>query len=432
MNFCGGPRRVPEAITRIDTVQNGYEERLSRFSDAVALRRPDRVPVISLADLFMTRYAGLSNKEAMYDYRRAADAFKASTIKLGLDMAPPVFGLTPGPVLEIIGSKQMMWPGFDLPDDVSYQFVEREYLLADEYDDFLEDPGDFVWRKLLPRVGSLFEPLSALPYFRLMAGGNAVLQLGMAIGASPDLASTFSRFSVLAAETAKYVAVTSELTAELEAAGYPVVAATATLCPFDWVSDMLRGIRGVMLDMYRCPDKLLAAVHLYTDVTIRSTIRAARDSGNPRVFIPLHRGAGGFMSNDQFAKFYWPSLKEMLLAFVDAGLVPLPFWEGNYTPRLEFLAELPPGKIVGHFDVIDTEKFKTVLGDTMCFWGDVPASLLCTGSPADVRDYVRRLIDRFADSGGLIVDGATGGIPYNARPENVEAMVEAAHDYGVY
>ena len=138
------------------------------------------------------------------------------------------------------------------------------------------------------------------------------------------------------------------------------------------------------------------------------------------------------MSNDQYAKFYWPSLKKMLLAFVDAGLVPLPFWEGDYTPRLEFLAELPSGKIVGHFDVVDTEKFKAVLGDTMCFWGDVPASLLCTASPAEVRNYVQRLIDLFADTGGLIVDGATGGIPYNVRPENVEAMVEAAHDYGVY
>ena len=423
---------MPEGVTAIDSAQKAFQERLTRFSVAASLRKPDRVPVISLADLFMTRYAGLSNKEAMYEYRRAADAFKASTIKLGLDMAPPVFGLTPGPVLEILGSKQMMWPGHDLPDDVSYQFVEREYLLADEYDDFLEDPGDFVWRKLLPRVGSLFESFSTLPPLRLMAGGNAVMQLGMAIGLSPELESAFSRFAVLGAETAKYAAVVAELTAELEAEGYPVVCATATLCPFDWVSDMLRGIRGVMLDMYRCPDKLLAAVDLYTDLSIEATIKAARDSGNPRVFIPLHRGAGGFMSNEQYAKFYWPSLKKMLLAFVEAGLVPLPFWEGDYTPRLEFLAQLPPGKIVGHFDVIDTEKFKAVLGDTMCFWGDVPASLLCTASPAEVRNYVQRLIDLFADTGGLIVDGATGGIPYNARPENVEAMVEAAHDYGVY
>ncbi len=106
------------------------------------------------------------------------------------------------------------------------------------------------------------------------------------------------------------------------------------------------------------------------------------------------------MSNEQFAEFYWPGLKALMLALIDAGLTPMPFLEGDYTPRLEFLAEMPPGKVLGHFDIVDLQKTKEIIGDVMCFWGNVPASLLVTGNPQQVKDYIKELIDTFADTGG--------------------------------
>jgi len=138
------------------------------------------------------------------------------------------------------------------------------------------------------------------------------------------------------------------------------------------------------------------------------------------------------MSNDQFAEFYWPSLKQVILALIDAGLTPMPFFEGDYTSRLEFLAELPPGKVLGHFDIIDKQKAKEIIGDVICFWGNVPAQMLVTGTPEQVKDYVKELIDIFGDNGGLIVDGAVDGVPPESKPENVEAMTQAVFEYGVY
>ena len=110
----------------------------------------------------------------------------------------------------------------------------------------------------------------------------------------------------------------------------------------------------------------------------------------------------------------------------------MPFLEGDYNPRLKYLAELPKGKVLGHFDIVDLKKCKEVLGDTMCFWGNVPAQLLVAGKPQQVTDYVKKLIDIFGDTGGLIVDGAVDGVPPESRPENVEAMTEAVFEYGVY
>ena len=85
---------------------------------------------------------------------------------------------------------------------------------------------------------------------------------------------------------------------------------------------------------------------------------------------------------------------------------------------------------MGHFDHIDRKKAKKFLGDIMCFWGNVPASLMCTGTPQQIKDDVKELIDIFGDNGGLIID-STMGLPDESREENVQALTDAVHEYGV-
>lgn len=97
----------------------------------------------------------------------------------------------------------------------------------------------------------------------------------------------------------------------------------------------------------------------------------------------------------------------------------------------QYLAQLSSGKIVGHFDKIDRRKAKETIGDVMCFWGNVPPSLLCTGSVQAVKEDVKQLIDIFGDTGGLIVD-CSNGIPDEAKPENVHAMMDAVLEFGRY
>jgi uroporphyrinogen-III decarboxylase len=414
------------------SAQEQYQARLDRFNAAVGLQKHDRVPVISLAGFFVTSYAGLTPRQALYDYEKMAEAWKSTTFKLGWDMCPTPLTLYPGPALEIIGSRHYKWPGYDLPDTSTYQFLENEYMLADEYDEFLRNPDGFMLRKLMPRMARSLQPLSTLPILYSLASPRAFLfGTGMLAG-TPAMADTLRTLLRYGEEWAKWNAVVGAMSAEIEQAGYPILNIVSCYAPFDWVSDNLRGMRGSMVDMYRRPDKLMAVMDLYAEMAIEATIAAAKQCGNPRIFMALHRGAGGFMSDEQFRKFYWPGLRKVMLALIDAGLTPLPYWEGNYSERLDYLAELPRGKIAGHFDIVDLERCKRVLGDRMCFWGNVPASLLVTGTPAQVTDYVRRLIDLFGPGYGLMVDGAVSGVPDESRPENVEAMVEAVFKYGVY
>ena len=56
---------------------------------------------------------------------------------------------------------------------------------------------------------------------------------------------------------------------------------------------------------------------------------------------------------------------------------------------------------------------------------------MCAGTPEQVKDDVKELIDTFGDNGGLIVDSINGP-PDESRPENVQVLTDAVHEFGVY
>jgi uroporphyrinogen-III decarboxylase len=120
-----------------------------------------------------------------------------------------------------------------------------------------------------------------------------------------------------------------------------------------------------------------------------------------------------------------------MLSLIDEGLTPMPWMEADYTDRLEVIGDIPRGKAIYHFENADIFKAKEILGDVVCIRGNVPASLLCLGSPQEVRDYCKKLIDIVGKGGGFIMDGGNG-ISDEAKPENVRAMVDFTKEHGVY
>jgi uroporphyrinogen-III decarboxylase len=159
-------------------------------------------------------------------------------------------------------------------------------------------------------------------------------------------------------------------------------------------------------------------------------VNASKVSGNPRIFMPIHKGIDGFMSEEQFKKFFWPTLRDLIAALVSRGLTPCILWEGNCTSRLEIIKDIPPGKVMYGFEATDIFKAKQVIGGIACIRGNVPMSLLATGTPDDVKTYCKKLIDIVGNDGGYIMDSGAGFD--DAKPENVRAMFEFTKEYGVY
>ena len=410
--------------------------RQKRLEDAFNLIQPDRVPVAPLTlHYYPTRVRGISNKDAMYQWDRRLQVLKELTIEHDWDAAPPAAAVSAAQLWDLLGLQQVKWPGNNLSDNLPFQWVEKEYMLQSEYDEMLADPNGFAVKKLWPRIATTMEPLSILyqtsrnlpllsvadPYTFPGFLGGMISQLG--------LKNLLEKLLEITRETEKYGQLMANYAGEMMALGYPFVVGAHVFCAFDWISDCLRGLRGTSMDMYQVPDKLLATINMLIPSTIYGAVAMSRQSGVNGAAIYLHRGSAGFMSDSQFAKFYWPCLKALILGLIDAGIRPIVYTEGNYTPRLKYFQELPPRKFVMHYQDVDRRLAQKVLGNIACFWGNVPAALMCTGTPQQVEEDVKELIDIFAGNAGLIIDSSVG-IPDEAKLENVQAMSDAARKYG--
>jgi uroporphyrinogen-III decarboxylase len=410
------------------TPEQLYEEREKRVREAIQLQEPDRVPVSLRMTYFPAKYTGIHKSAAYYD----AAAWKAAILKTVMDFEPDLYqcssGTTAGVAMEALDPTQTKWPGGSLPPDLSHQAIDVECMKENEYDLFMEDPTDFSIRYLLPRAFAAMAPLANFPALGERFTGFAQMTPVFTRQEFRQIARTLLKAGE---EQEKWRKIIGNMEEDLANLGFPPhgTMGGAGGAPFDQISDFYRGMKGAMMDMYRCPDKLVAACDKLLENRIKRAAPAdPKKRGNPkRLFLALHRGAEGFMSKKQFEKFYWPGLKKAMLTSIELGFVPMAFCEGRFGDRLEYFLELPKGKAVAHFEQTDMFKAKEVLKDHVCIMGNVPSSLLQVGSVQDVEDYCRKLIQVCGKGGGFIL--TNGSSIDEARPELIKAMVDSCKKY---
>jgi hypothetical protein len=419
---------APQGIDFISReAEKAYRERATRIKDAIQLKMPDRVPVIPSVGFFPAHYAGMTAQEAMYDYEKACQAYEKYTFDFAPDAHRGPYGL--GQVYDIIDYKLFVWPGHGVGVNMPFQYVEAEHMKADEYDALIQDPSDFWMRVYLPRIIGVLEPFSKLsPFNRVIEMGDVssfVSQYGR-----PEIRAAFEALFEAGEQAMKWREALTASDKRVMAAGFPILRGGHCKAPFDVLGDTLRGTRGIMLDMYRQQEKLIEAIERLTPLMIELGVSSARSAATPLVLMPLHKGADGFMSDEQYKTFYWPTLRRVLLSLIDEGLIPMLFAEGSYNSRLEIVRDLPKGKVVWRFDQTDMARAKEILGDRACIYGNVPTAILSTGTPDDVKAYCKQLIDVAGKGGGFIL--SPGASIDTAKLENVWAMIEFTKEYGIY
>jgi uroporphyrinogen-III decarboxylase len=413
------------------TPEELYQEREKRVLDAIALRKPDRVPILTMFGFFPARYSGMTVQDVMYDPEKLWKANWRTMMEFQPDMDQNPFGLRfLGPILETLNFRQLKWSGHGVGPDFSYQFVEGEYMKADEYDHFLFDPTDFMLRKYWPRIFGSLAGFEKLPPLRNIITYSIGTPFGFGAFGLPEMEEALEALKKAAQNSMQIASYARRFSEKTREAGFPLQTGSFSQAPYDTLSDYFRGMKGSMLDMYRRPDKVIKACEKFLPIMLDMAVAASKTSGNPRVFIPIHKGIDGFMSEEQFRKFFWPTLRELMVGLIDNGLTPCPLWEGNCTSRLEIIKDIPAGKAVYAFESTDIFKAKEILGDTVCIRGNIPLSLLATGKPDEVRAYCKKLIDIVGRDGGYILDA--GAALDDAKAENVKALYEFVREYGVY
>ncbi len=403
-------------------------ERTARLEDAFALRKPDRVPIIMPASYFLAGWGGVSNQRLAEDDDIRQRILEDAALHFQPDSIIGVFNDPRAPLA--LGDRMTKFPGHGQSENGPFQFVEHEFMTPEDYGPFLKDPADWSIRVYLPRAFAKLEGLAALPPLGMAAFGTYNL---MNLGGFRKPAIADALRALLAAAEGQaaadaWNAASAERLAEL---GFPQPPLVGSLieAPFDFMSDTLRGMRGVMTDMLRRPELLLEAEQRVLDIQLEHAIAFNRATGLRSAFIPLHRGSDGFMSIAQFERFYWPQLREMQLRLIDAGITPVCFYEGVWNKRLDYIADLPRGKTIGWFQRSDIFAVKEVAGKTLCIMGGMPNTLLQAGTPEEVRDRTREVCQRVGAGGGFVM--ATGiGEMEGCRPDLVETWVQATREFG--
>jgi hypothetical protein len=410
------------------TIEQLYAERAKRVRDATELKEPDRVPFSLFGDLHTD--SKILNSAAYYDPITLKRAMRKLAVDMEPDMAESGFPAS-GDAMTELDVKNRLWPGGPLPPDYGYQAVEGEYMKADEYDMFLNDPSGFMIRRYLPRIYGVLAPLAKLPPLDSMYMGLEGLT---SLFASPEFIEMAKHLAKAGKHTEKFRKIIMDTMGDLAQLGFPPFAGFVLGgvggAPFDTASSMLRGMQGSMLDMYRQPDKLLRACEVILERRIAHAIPAdttARDYPQ-RIGMPLWRGDPSFMSEAQFLKFYWPGLKKALQTHIDLGYVPVPFFEAPFGERLKYLLELPKGKVLASIDAADIDIAKKLLGGHTALLVRCPLASK-VWSLNLLESFLKDLIDKWGKKSGLIIIIM---MPDNAPVKDIQAMLNSFKEYSRY
>ncbi|MBT8371934.1 MAG: uroporphyrinogen decarboxylase [Deltaproteobacteria bacterium] len=364
-------------------VDNLYNARLERILKAVALERPDRVPVV-------LEYSGFA---AYVTATRMADFLRSPT--LNLETMIQAYKLVGDADAINYGSfwpyglcydymSRVSVPGVDLPEDEMWQVVESELMTREDYQIILDQgwPGyfkSFLKQRILHEV-----PDDFLPPRRK----------------APDAQKAWRQ------------------------KGVPVLSGGDITTPYE----LLCGSRSLMefaMDLFDMPDTVIAAMDAIVPHLSGKAIQNAVQRGYPLVWVGGWQAAPSMLSPEMWRRFVWPYFNRLVHEVVDAGLIALLHLDSNWTRELDSFKELPRGRCIMALDgETDIFQAKKVLGDHMCIMGDVPASMLFLDTPENVYAYCARLIRELGPEGFILQSGCD--IPANAKLENVQAMVAAA------
>lgn len=339
-----------------------------RVMTAVALQECDRIPCNLTLSYFVARYNGVTIEDYITDQDLSMELQHKTFEDLGgsdmVSLPPPCLGNSPErfkflPVL----SKR---PGIELASDIIPQYDETERMLPEHYDIVIEKGWfKYVEEYLAPAILS-----------------NQVTRDAAPIKKQRHDDAWNRRFYE-----------------DKDVFLYP---RDAIMLPFEVLS-FARSMEKFMIDLYRRPDMVLAALDAVWQDTVESSL-ANMDATTKMVSVPANRFSGGFISPRHFEQFALPQLLRIVNTLATRGITIFFHLDQNWTNMLPYFREFTKGNYVLHFDgTTDIFKAKEILGDRMCLMGDVPARLLKLGTSHDVEAYCMKLIDRLAKGSGFIL-----------------------------
>jgi hypothetical protein len=402
------------------------KERLDIIVKSVELKVPMRVPISGVGGDVVAHFCGITWYDWCYDLQKAKSIinfvkeypqdFRSASAPYGLEGF--IFSLAfadfpeisnslrflTGPLHDLFKDKWTKWPGRELDKDMHPQFIGGEFMKQDEYKQLIDDPVKFINEVILPRVClGLGTPGSS-------KWNGTLIRVGQTIERNSGLLAPILQ--------------------EISNLGYPPILMTPSYTPADFIGDFLRYPTGAMLDMRSKPEDFKAACEALVEPILK--VAEAVPPAPPLTFsfIPCHLNE--MLSPKLYREFYWPTQKRVILELVKKGYKMFIFYEGDHTPHIDTLLELPKGWGVAYFEKARNfvkDVWEKLKGHT-CVMGGLPTNLLIGGTPEKIDEYVKNLLRQTRSEGGFIISPGVSELPKETPLQNIRAYINAALKYG--
>lgn len=404
-----------------------YREKVKRMSDVGEGRIPDRVPVCGLMETYALAYSQTKLDDAAHSIKANVHGHAKIYKDIYYDAAYVPTLAHAWEVSEVLGSDVYFVSG----DGYTEQHKEYAPMVDEDYAALAADPIRFILDEFAPRKFTQFDGtneeqrkafISSLLPFMKFAGA---LIYGNIVFKNQDT---------------------------------PIVVGGAAEMPLDFIFDYLRGFRPTIGDLRRHKDEVKAATESLLDYSIDLTHMTNLMMGGmagglpwmlknavnsivlrnefeftsfPWIFNPCH--IPPFIGPQQFEEFYWPGYKAVAEHIHSHGGHLLTVLEGEWGPRLEFLNELPDHSVILVVENDDPKFVKDTVKNQSIMAG-LPLDVLRDCSTSECVDAAKKMVDELAPDGRFIF--CTGNkvllSPQDAKPENVRAVNEFVHGYGLY
>ena len=380
------------------------EYRTKMYTDLYSGIVPDRFPVNDgLGIEYMIQFAGKNLLTTQYEYSTELiiEILENAVTKLSRgDNFSASWARNP---VALIFTRNI---GNVMSNTGFIQHPEISGFSADEYDDFIANPHEFLTDVVVPRLNPAY---SGTPAEMAFAYARNYL-------ASVDVNAMFAKANAYITEKYGYFT--------------PVPGSTGmTAPPFDTLADFNRGFSNIVLDIRRCPQKVLDAMEALMPMAIyQQRTKTVDITGCSRIMTHM----GVFLRQKDFDKFYWPTFYKLCHIAGEKGQRMYIFCEGDWTRFTDNLFELPAGARYW-FEYGDAKKYKDVLGKKHILGGLYPLTTLKTGSKQECIDKAKELIDIMAPGGNYFFDFDKHTLNISdIEPENYVAVQEYALDHAKY
>jgi uroporphyrinogen-III decarboxylase len=405
MEYCDIERfleKIEEYRRRdiMSDMEKVHEQRVQDIIMTCNHKEPKRVPVMGKMTAWAVANAGVKTRDLINNRELLVEKWTSFLKDIYVDC---MFGFGIGIPMKTVWALESK-TFFISNDEVTIQHKENTPMLVEEYPELIKDPISFMMNKICPRK---FPALNKQYPENLAALKKAALGLDDLAG---DTAAIIKRVE--------------------EEYGVARIVGSKLYAPLDLIFDRLRGFKGLAVDMRRNPQWLIEACEALFPIYMKLAENGIKGQ-YPFAVTTVH--CPTFLGPKNFANFFWPTYKRMLLRVKELGTQTFIFMEGSWKPYYDFLNELPPNCIIGNLDVDDPIEAKKLIGDKITIVGGVPVNLLRYGTKQQCLDHAKKVIDVCAPGGGFIF--TTDKALLSAGDVNIENLIavnEFVHEYGVY